>query len=564
MSLQDWFRDRVDVGLLSQDGNAGAADDAPASPFERVFTAQGGAASPAQAAAHTQAFQQFITTGAPGDTLIFFTHADTVTVKVPRQGALEARERARAARAGAANAQAAAEAKKKAAAEAADAKTEEEGKEGGEGEVADAPPNAAADADALATSSGSGAAAAADAGTDAAAVAALAGGTGSDEADFLSVNKPDGDGEPLYDIVTKQRFRYRCVTAQSIEELLVRAARTDAARLQTADDGGGVAASALSLSVVGEEEEDSESDAAAIMSSMRQGVVYFIRKDGGNLNETRSAKQLGIAASVKAVAPGTLRDLSLAATVEWGCLRGLSTRNLTHLNTAMHAIYMPFLDSQIQMATGSVGAKLAAEVADGGAAAGKSGSSGGGSGRGAVADGGAAADGSIGSVSTGFWAHASEFQSQMSKFVGQLDSAIQQTHGRVALPMRREIILDPERADQVRSAPPPRAPTPHNRANTLILNPPSLPPPARHVRPSAHSLSLTHIFQSRLPATLKPSAPSKRCSPSGPRWSRTWWPNSSAPSPQGTAPWPRSSSGATSTGCCRRSSSSSRPTAPSW
>ncbi len=52
------------------------------------------------------------------------------------------------------------------------------------------------------------------------------------------------------------------------------------------------------------------------------------------------------------------------------------------------------------------------------------------------------------SSSSGFWSHAVEFRSQMSKFKGQLGSAIEQTRGRVSLPMRLEIVLNPERIDQ--------------------------------------------------------------------------------------------------------------------
>ena len=154
----------------------------------------------------------------------------------------------------------------------------------------------------------------------------------------------------------------------------------------------------------------------------------------------KTAKQLGVPDDALEAGSTMLRDLSMASCVEWGCLRGLSARNLTHLNSCIHSVFLPFLDGMMS------GTKKLGGV--GGVGGEEGGSSSTEIGKSDVGSSAVPADGSDQGAATGFWRHASEFRSHMSKFKGQLDSAIQQTRGRVSLPMRLEIKLEEDRIDQ--------------------------------------------------------------------------------------------------------------------
>ena len=379
-AARDWIRERVDIGLLADDLPQSNNDSA--SPFECTFTNQNGQLSEDHVQAQTQAFQRFCDAGEEGDTLIFFAHADSYTEKIPRKDAIAARDRKLKAKADAMNAQA--EAQKK---------SEDENKD----EEGNALPNAAAD-----------------------------------EAALKKESTSDTEDEPLYDLVTKERFRYRCVTAKQLEEMVLNEIKQTTVGMQ--------GTSAAAQMEAGGETKETAQD---IMAAMQNGVVYFVRKTSDSFSKMMSAmqaKQLGINESNSS--PTVVRDLSMATKVEWGCLRGLSVHNLTHLNSCIHSVFLPFLDGMMTdkaapaaaTATSSVPAtpaapsvaasKVVPPPAPNGDSASSSGSG------------------------SGFWSHAVEFRSQMSKFKGQLDSAIQQTRGRVSLPMRLEIALDEENIDQ--------------------------------------------------------------------------------------------------------------------
>ena len=432
MSSRDWFRERVDLGLLADDLPKPENADATTSPFESTFTDQHGALTADQSKAQTMAFQRFCDVGEEGDTLIFFTHTDRFTEKIPRAGAIAAKERADQAKADAAKAQA--EEKRKA--QEQSKKEEDEKKEEGNDESL---PDAAADEAKLADG------AAAAPATDSINSEQLLLGKEKEEgnstlkASFLAFGEEDDND--LYDIVTKERFRYRCIMASELEDLVLKAAaKQSSMQVVDVDDVDPLA-------------EPTES-ADDIMSSMRSGVVYFVRKSSGSLSSMKTAKQLGVLDSALESGSTMLRDLSMSSCVEWGCLRGLSARNLTHLNSCIHSVFLPFLDGMMSTKknlSGSGGEEPVVSSGSGGSgSAGKSSGSAEKSRSGAAGDSkAAAADGSAEqSSSVGFWRHAGEFRSHMSKFKGQLDSAIQQTRGRVSLPMRLDIILEEDKIDQ--------------------------------------------------------------------------------------------------------------------
>jgi hypothetical protein len=359
MSARDWIRERVDIGLLTDDLAQPDKADPSSSPFEKIFTNQNGELSADHVNQHCQAFQRFCDTGEEGDTLIFFAHADSYTEKIPRKDAIKARESAMKAKADAIIAQA--EAQKK----STDVKKEEsEEKKDGSNEL----PNAAKD-------------------------------------------------ELLYDVVTKERFRYRCVTARQLEDMILEEMKQETSNLTT-------------------EHGEVKESAHDVMSAMHSGVVYFVRKTSESFSTMKTTKQLGISNNVP---ESIVRDLSMASKVEWGCLRGLSSQNLTQLNSCINSIFLPFLDGMMADKTSTTTATSTVPSAPSVSPStlpipttktddnSSNSSSGAGS---------------------GFWSHAVEFRSQMSKFKGQLDSAIQQTRGRVSLPMRLDILLDENKIDQ--------------------------------------------------------------------------------------------------------------------
>ena len=83
--MRDWFRDRVDIGLLGSDelGDVAAAEavgSSSQSPFELIFSKQKGA--PAELSAqHKEVFKKFVEGGTAGDTLVFFAHVETLRKK---------------------------------------------------------------------------------------------------------------------------------------------------------------------------------------------------------------------------------------------------------------------------------------------------------------------------------------------------------------------------------------------------------------------------------------------------------------------------------------------------
>ena len=450
MSSRDWFRERVDLGLLADDLPKPEDADATTSPFESTFTDQHGALTADQSKAQTMAFQRFCDVGEEGDTLIFFTHTDRFTEKIPRTGAIAAKERADQAKADAAKAQAEEKRKAEEQSKKEEVKEDEKKEEGSD----ESPPDAAADEAKLAD-----AAAAASTATTTAAAAAPATDSINSEQLLLGKEKEEGDSKTLkasflafgeaddndlYDIVTKERFRYRCIMASELEDMVLKgAAKQSSMQVVDVDDVDPLA-------------EPTES-ADDIMSSMRSGVVYFVRKSSGSLSSMKTAKQLGVLDSALESGSTMLRDLSMSSCVEWGCLRGLSARNLTHLNSCIHSVFLPFLDGMMSTKknlSGSSGEEPVVSSGSGGGGSGSAGKSSGSAGksRSGTASGdskAAAADGSAEqSSSVGFWRHAGEFRSHMSKFKGQLDSAIQQTRGRVSLPMRLDIILEEDKIDQ--------------------------------------------------------------------------------------------------------------------
>ena len=449
MSVSDWFRDRVDIGLLGREELADAAaaeavgSGSSKSPFGLTFAKQPGGA-PRLAAQHKARFDGFVASAPAGETLIFFAHVETITRKVPRQGEADAQARAATAKAAAARAKAQAQAAAEAAAKAAEKKEGgEEGKAEGE---ATSPPDVGADEAALAaTASGGGAVAAPADGTPAAPADAAAGplapgspaAAAPGTADFLSFQQEDED--PLYEIVEEERLLYRCVLASTIEEKLIRAAKAQATLRAAGINADEAKKSADAVDAITDGAGDDEGeDAASVLSAMQAGVVYFSRKESGagqDLSSSciKSAKQLGMPSDTD---PTVLRDVSLANAVEWGCLRGLSTQNLSHLSTSMRSIFLPFLDSMMAEANNNSGSKMSEDKDKEGKKKKSKKKN--------TADSSASTSAS---ASGSFWGHASEFRSQMSKFVAQLGTAIQQTHGRVSLPMRPEVELDPNRAD---------------------------------------------------------------------------------------------------------------------
>tara|TARA_B100000780_G_scaffold109929_1_gene76871 strand:+ start:142 stop:1050 length:909 start_codon:yes stop_codon:yes gene_type:complete len=296
MASRDWFKERVDLGLLADDIDT--SDNAD-SPFESTFHDQGGVLTQTIVDEQMQSFQQFCDVGEEGDTIIFYGCSDTYTEKVPRKDAIAALKNKKKQQAAAAAAQSASkeEATKSdvpdaAADEAKLNSTDTPNAPNADGPIAPTPTNA----------------------TDVAEEE-----EGDGKASFLSSFEDKGKGpkdndkdeEALYDIVTKERFSYRCTTAKRLEDMVLQATK---AASKTETDGNP------------KKTDGNPETADDIMSSMQNGVVYFVRKNNNNLSMSMSAKQLGISDAATKQSSGTtlLRDLSMTNNVEWGCLRGLS------------------------------------------------------------------------------------------------------------------------------------------------------------------------------------------------------------------------------------------------
>lgn len=401
MSVRDWFRDRVDISLLGSDEledmeAAEAVGSSSQSPFELVFSKQHGALA-GLSAQHKEAFENFVKAGTAGDTLIFFAHKESIRKK---------QRQAREVRAQGAAVDPLAEAKAKDEAEkksedANETATEEKG-DGNTGSGGTSPPDAAADEAALsAPIDGKGA-------PPHPPVKEAPGPLEPGTADFLNFQQEDSGDQTLE--VVEERLLYRCILASSIEEELFKEAKRKAALgpsrvlgdadqvgAKKADDGSG-ATDTLGVS----NDESTES----LLSGMQNGVVYFSRKESGSGQDLatscmRTAKQLGLPADADSQ---LLRDLSIAKAVEWGCLRGLSTHNLSHLSASMRSVFLPFLDSMMAEASSSasssganqddVSHKKSKHNQDSTNAREKD-------------------SGASGASGQGFWGHASDFRSQM-------------------------------------------------------------------------------------------------------------------------------------------------------